>query len=49
MWENQKKNSEPKLYEQFIETHNYPENHKSSAGSMEAAGLVDCFMNSIKN
>ena len=43
------KNSEPKLYEQFIETHNCPKNHKDSAGSMEAAGLVDCFMNSIKN
>ena len=43
------KNSEPKLYEQFMETHNCPINHEGSEGSIETAGLVDCFMNSIKN
>ena len=30
-----KKNSEPELYEQFMETHNCPINHEGSAGSME--------------
>ena len=44
-----KKNSEPELYEQFMETHNCLINHEGSAGSMEVAGLVDCFMNSIEN
>ena len=47
-WEKQK-NSEPELYEQFMETHNCPINHEGSAGSMEAAGLMECFMNSIEN
>ena len=47
-WE-KRKNSEPELYEQFMETHNCPINHEGSAGSMKAAGLVDCFMNSIEN
>ena len=32
-----------------METHNCPINHEGSADSMEAAGLVDCFMNSIEN
>ena len=32
-----------------METHNYPINHEGSAGSMEAAGLMECFMNSIEN
>ena len=44
-----KKNSEPELYEQFMETHNCSINHEGSAGSMEAAGLMECFMNSIEN
>ena len=44
-----KKNSEPELYEQFMETHNCLINNEGSAGSMEVAGLVDCFMNSIEN
>ena len=39
-WE-KRKNSEPELYEQFMETHNCPINHEGSAGSIEAAGLVD--------
>ena len=47
-WEKQK-NSEPELYGQFMETHNCPINHEGSAGSMGAAGLVDCFMNFIEN
>ena len=47
--EKTKKNSEPELYERFMETHNCPINHEGSAGSMEAAGLVECFMNSIEN
>ena len=32
-----------------METHNCPINHEGSAGSMEAAGLMECFMNSIEN
>ena len=32
-----------------METHNCPINHEGSEGSIETAGLVDCFMNSIKN
>ena len=32
-----------------METHNCPINHEGSAGSMEAAGLVDCFINCIEN
>ena len=32
-----------------METHDCPINHEGSAGSMEAAGLVDCFMNFIEN
>ena len=47
-WE-KRKSSEPELYEQFMETHNCPINHEGSAGSMKAAGLVDCFMNPIEN
>ena len=47
-WEKQK-NSEPELYGQFMETHNCPINHEGSAGSMEAAGLMECFMNSVEN
>ena len=47
-WEKQK-NSEPESYEQFMETQNCLINHAGSAGSMEVAGLVDCFMNSIEN
>ena len=47
--EKTKKNSEPELYERFMETHNCPINHEGSAGSMEAVGLVECFMNSIEN
>ena len=43
------KKTEPELYEQFMETHNCPINHEGSAGSMEAAGLMECFMNSIEN
>ena len=44
-----RKNSEPELYEQFMETYNCPINHEGSAGSREAPGLVDCFLNSIEN
>ena len=29
--------------------HSCPINHEGSAGSMEAAGLMECFMNSIEN
>ena len=47
-WEKQK-SSEPESHEQFMETHNCLINHEGSAGSMEVAGLVDCFMNSIGN
>ena len=47
-WE-KRKNSEPELYKQFMETHDCPINHEGSAGSMEAAGLVDCFMNSMNS
>ena len=32
-----------------VVTHDCPINHEGSASSMEAAGLVDCFMNSIQN
>ena len=32
-----------------METHNCPINHEGSAGSREAAGLVDYFLNSIEN
>ena len=32
-----------------MKTHNCPINHEGSAGSMEAVGLVDCFMNSTEN
>ena len=32
-----------------METHNCPINHEGSADSMEAAGLLDYFMNSIEN
>ena len=46
-WE-KRKNSEPELHEQFMETRNCPIIDEDSAGSMEAVGLVDCFMNSIK-
>ena len=32
-----------------METHDCPKNFEGSPGSMEAAGLVDCFMNFIEN
>ena len=45
-WE-PRKESEPELYQNFLETHVCSINHEGSAGSMEAAGVVDCFMESI--
>ena len=41
-----RKDTEPELYEKFLESRKCLINHAGSAGSMEAAGLVDCFMSS---
>ena len=43
-----RKDTEPELYEKFLESHKCLINHTGSAGSMEAAGLVDCFMSSAE-
>lgn len=45
-WEKLKDSNE---YSEFIANHECCINHKGSAGSMEAAGLVQCFMASEKD
>ena len=37
-----RKDTEPELYEKFLESHKCLINHTDFAGSVEAAGLVDC-------
>ena len=41
-----RKDTEPELYENILESLKCLINHTGSAGSMESAGLVDCFMSS---
>ena len=41
-----RKDTEPELYEKFLESRECLINHTGSAGSVEVAGLVDCFMSS---
>ena len=43
-----RKDTEPELYEKFLEFYKCLINHTGSAGSMETAGLVDCFMSSAE-
>ena len=43
-----RKGTEPELYKKILESHKCLINHICSAGSMEAAGLVDCFMSSAE-
>ena len=43
-----RKDTEPELYENFLEFYKCLINHTGSAGSMETAGLVDCFMSSAE-
>ena len=43
-----RKGTEPELYEKILESHKCLINHICSAGLMEAAGLVDCFMSSAE-
>ena len=35
-------------YANFLKEHDCPINHKGSAGSMEASGIVKCFQRSVK-
>ena len=46
-WED-KKNTESDKYDNFMATRKCNINHIASAGSMEASGLKECFMTSIK-
>ena len=47
-WES-RKSAEPNLYEEFISKHDCDIKHEGSAGAMEMSGLIECFMESVKN